>query len=368
MAFARPPPPQSALGFYRLLSPTASVRVSPLCLGGMNFGEAWVDLTGPCDHNAMLDTFYENGGNFIDTANNYHKGESERAIGEWMVKRGVRDQMVVATKYTTAFRTGFGDKEIIVNTSGNGVKSLRASVELSLKNLQTSYIDLLYMHWWDFTTSIPELMQSLNNLIRAGKVLYIGASDTPAWVVSKANQYARDHGLQQFSVYQGKWSAAARDFERDIIPMAMDEGMALAPWGALGGGQFKTAEQRKSIKGRRLDRPSEDILKVCSVLEKVANAKGTIMTSIALAYVMQKTPYVFPIVGGRTPEQLKGNIEALGLVLTKEEIDEIEAAVPFDLGFPGTMIGISAANSWLNDLAGYYDWVEPAEPITPHKV
>lgn len=134
--------------------------------------------------------------------------------------------------------------------------------------------------------------------------------------------------------------------------------MALAPWGALGGGQFKTAEQRKTIKGRRLDEPSEQILKVCAALEKLAEKKETTMTSVALAYVMQKTPYVFPIVGGRTPEQLKGNIEALSLVLTKEEIDELEGAAPFDLGFPGTMIGISAGSSWLNDIAGYHDWVE----------
>ncbi|KAK0108622.1 hypothetical protein ONS95_003416 [Cadophora gregata] len=357
-AFARPPPPKTALGYYRLLSPTASVRVSPLCLGGVNLGESWADIVGICDSNAMLDTFYENEGNFIDTANNYQKGESERAIGEWMAKRGVRDEMVIATKYTTCGRVGFGDKEIVVNTSGNGAKSLHLSLERSLKNLQTSYIDLLYIHWWDFTTSIPELMQSLNNVIRAGKVLYIGASDTPAWVVAKANQYARDHGLQQFSVYQGNWSAAQRDFERDIIPMAMHEGMSIAAWGSLGGGQFKTAEQRRAKEGRKLEEPSENILKVCAVLEHLAEKKGTIMTSIALAYVRHKSPYVFPIVGGRTPEQLKANIEALSLELTKEEMDEIEGAAPFDLGFPLTMIGTHAGDSWLNNIAGYHDWVE----------
>ncbi|PVH79115.1 norsolorinic acid reductase [Cadophora sp. DSE1049] len=367
MAFARPPPPKTALGYYRLLSPTASVRVSPLCLGGVNLGESWADIVGKCDSNAMLDTFYQNGGNFIDTAINYQKGESERAIGEWMAKRGVRDQMVIATKYTTCARVGFGDQEIIANTSGNGAKSLHLSLETSLKNLQTSYIDLLYIHWWDFTTSVPELMQALNNVIRAGKVLYIGASNTPAWFVAKANQYARDHGLQQFCVYQGNWSAAKRDFERDIIPMAMHEGMSIAPWGALGGGQFKTAEQRQTIKGRKLEEPSEDILKVCAVLEKLAEKKDTIMTSIALAYIMQKTPYCFPIVGGRTPEQLKANIEALSLELTKEEIDEIEGAAPFDVGFPGTMAGTSAGSSWLVDIAGYFDWVEAPKPIPPRK-
>jgi len=134
--------------------------------------------------------------------------------------------------------------------------------------------------------------------------------------------------------------------------------MSIAPWGALGGGQFKTAEQRKTIKGRKLEEPSEDILKVCAVLEKLAEKKGTIMTSIALAYVTHKTPYCFPIVGGRTPEQLKANIEGLSVELTKEEMDEIEGAAPFDVGFPGTMAGTSAGESWLVDIAGYFDWVE----------
>ena len=136
-----------------------------------------------------------------------------------MKKRNNRDEMVLATKFTTCFRTGYGDKEIIINTAGNGTKSLHLSLEASLKKLQTSYIDLLYVHWWDFTCSIPELMQSLNIMVQQGKVLYLGISDTPAWIVSKANEYARQNGLRQFSVYQGRWSAEHRDFERDIIPM-----------------------------------------------------------------------------------------------------------------------------------------------------
>ena len=113
-----------------------------------------------------------------------------------------------------AYRTGYGDKEIIVNSAGNGTKSLHISLEASLKKLQTNYIDLLYVHWWDFTCSIPELMQSLNTMVLQGKVLYLGVSDTPAWVVSKANEYARQNGMRQFSVYQGRWSAEHRDFER----------------------------------------------------------------------------------------------------------------------------------------------------------
>ena len=170
-----------------------------------------------------------------------------------MKKRKNRDQMVIATKFTTGYRIGHGEKEIIINTTGNGTKSLHTSLEASLKKLQTSYIDLLYVHWWDFSTSIPEVMQSLNTLVQQGKVLYLGISDTPAWIVSKANEYARQNGMRQFSVYQGRWSAEQRDFERDIIPMCAAEGMGLCPWGALGGGKFKTDEQRKSQEGRKSD-------------------------------------------------------------------------------------------------------------------
>lgn len=140
------PPAKSPLARYRLLSPTASVRVSPLCLGAMNFGDAWKDYMGACDKETtekILDFFYDQGGNFIDTANNYQAEESEAWIGEWMKKRGVRDQMVIATKYTTNFRTGHGDSEIMANSTGNGTKSLHTSVTASLRKLQTDYIDLV---------------------------------------------------------------------------------------------------------------------------------------------------------------------------------------------------------------------------------
>lgn len=296
---------------------------------------------GKCDKETafgMLDFFYDNGGNFIDTANNYQNEESEAWIGEWMANHKNRDEMVVATKYTTGFVPGpKGNK---ANFQGNHAKSLRISLEASLRKLQTDYIDLLYVHWWDFTTSIPELMQSLHHMVAAGKVLYLGISDTPAWIVSKANQYARDHALTQFSVYQGRWSAAQRDFERDIMPMCEDEGMAMAPWGALGGGLFKTEEELEKSKGegRQAGGPSEQTRAVSATLNKIAKAKDIGITGVALRYVMHKSPYVFPIVGGRKIEHLKGNIEALKIELTDEEVDEIDKAVPFDIGFPMNML------------------------------
>lgn len=318
----------------------------------------------------ILDYFYESGGNFIDTANNYQKEESEKWIGEWMKKRDNRDQMVIATKFTTCFRAGY-ENEIMINTTGNGTKSLHLSLEASLKKLQTTYIDLLYVHWWDFTCSIPELMQSLNTMVQQGKVLYLGISDTPAWIVSKANEYARQNGLRQFSVYQGRWSAASRDFERDIIPMCIAEGMGLAPWGTLGGGKFKSDEERESKDGRKLWEATEADLKVSKVLEKIAKEKKAQITSVALAYCMNKTPYVFPIVGGRKIEHLKGNIEGLTLELSEDDMNAIEEAHPFDIGFPHNFLGgpkgvKSPSDIWLMASAGYQQHVADPKVCLPN--
>ncbi|KAI1815797.1 aldo/keto reductase [Poronia punctata] len=367
------PVPQSALARYRILSPTAGVRVSPLCLGAMNFGDAWKEYMGTCDKNTVfeiLDFFHQQGGNFIDTSSNYQFEESEQWIGEWMKARDVRDQMVIATKYTTNYKARKNHPGgHLINYQGNSTKSMHTAVRASLEKLQTDYIDVLYVHWWDFSTSIPEVMQSLNQLVTAGKVLYLGVSDTPAWVVSKANEYARNHGLRQFSVYQGRWSAAVRDFEREIIPMAKAEGMGLAPWGALGGGAFKTDEQRKNNEGRGASATENDI-KVSKALEAVAKRNNTIITSVAQAYVMHKTPYVFPIIGGRTVEHLKANIAALSLRLSEDDIKEIESAVPFDLGFPSNMLYMGKAPEhpgevWLLNMGGTTDYVAEPKPILP---
>lgn len=214
-------------------------------------------------------------------------------------------------------------------------------------------------------------MQALNALVLSGKVLYLGVSDTPAWVVSKANQYARDHGFRQFSVYQGRWSAASRDFEREILPMVRDEGMGIAPWGALGGGNFKSEEQRQNNAGRQVEATESDI-KVSKALEAVAKRKGTIITSVAQAYVMHKAPYVFPIVGGRTIDHLKGNIAALTLELDEKDIQEIESAEKFDIGFPlnflwGEKAPDHSGKVWLLGMGGHYDYVQETKSIKPSK-
>lgn len=159
---------------------------------------------------------------------------------------------------------------------------MHVSVKNSLKKLQTDYIDLLYLHWWDYTTSVEEVMHGLNALVTSGKVLYLGVSDTPAWIVVKANEYARAHGLRPFSVYQGKWNAGLRDLEREIIPMCRDQGMAIAPWAPLGGGKFKTAEARNSgqVGSARGSDLSENDMKISEALEAIAKKKNTTLHAI----------------------------------------------------------------------------------------
>eukprot|EP00026_Physarum_polycephalum_P010475 Phypoly_transcript_10639.p1 GENE.Phypoly_transcript_10639~~Phypoly_transcript_10639.p1 ORF type:complete len:417 (+),score=85.80 Phypoly_transcript_10639:80-1252(+) len=372
--FAPAPEPKSKLGYYRLLSPSCGVRVSPICLGAMNFGTAWKDFMGDMTKETtfqILDYFYEQGGNFIDTANGYQNEESETWIGEWFEKTGRRDEFVVATKYSMGYKSGTKPGAIQVNYTGNSKKSMHMSVEASLKKLKTDYIDLFYVHWWDHATPVEEVMQGLNALVTSGKVLYLGVSDTPAWIVSRANQYARDHGLAQFVVYQGKWSIATRDLERDVIPMCKAEGMGLAPWNVLGGGMFKTDEELAKLKetgekGRTPRDPQafDKTRSIVKALQKLAEKKHSTVTGIALAYVYAKTPYVFPILGARKVEQIKGNIEALENVsLTPEEVKELEDASPLDLGFPHDMIGLSSAACGPLTRAAKYDWVEGPHPI-----
>ncbi|KAH7138699.1 putative aryl-alcohol dehydrogenase Aad14 [Dendryphion nanum] len=341
--------PATELGRYRILSSTAGVRVSPLQLGAMSIGQAWESVLGSMDKAAsfeLLDEYVSSGGNFIDTACDYQDEESEAWLGEYFEKRGIRDQMVIATKYTTHYRKH--DLGIAgINYAGNHKKALRLSMEASLRKLRTSYIDILYLHWWDHTTSIEEIMDSLHTLVEQGKILYLGMSDTPAWIVSAANYYARASGKTPISIYQGRWNVMMRDFEREIIPMARHFGMALAPWGAIGGGKFqskKAIEERKQ-KGETLrsihgSEQSEDEAKISEALCNVAAEHGIESpTAIALAYVMSKYPYTYPIVGGRKVEHLRDNIKCLKITLTEQQIKYLESIIPFDPGFPSNLIG-----------------------------
>ena len=345
------PEPPTELGRLRVLSKTAGIRVSPLILGGASIGDAWSGFMGSMNKEQafeLLDAFYEAGGNCIDTANSYQNEESEIWIGEWMKSRKLRDQIVIATKFTGDYKkyeVGGGKS---ANYCGNHKRSLHVSVRDSLRKLQTDWIDILYVHWWDYMSSIEEVMDSLHILVQQGKVLYLGVSDTPAWVVSAANYYAQSHGKTPFSIYQGKWNLLNRDFEREIIPMARHFGMALAPWDVMGGGRFQSRkameERKKNGEGLRTFVGSPDQTdaekKISEALSKVAEEHGIeSVTAIAIAYVRSKAKKVFPLVGGRKIEHLKQNIEALSIKLTPEQIEYLESIVPFDVGFPTNFIG-----------------------------
>ena len=348
--FAPAPAPPTELGRYRILSSTAGIRVSPLQLGAMSIGDAWSAFMGSMSKEQsfkLLDAFFEAGGNFIDTANHYQNDQSEAWIGEWMAERKNREQIVVATKFTSDYKSYELGKGKAPNHCGNHKRSMVMSVRDSLKKLQTDFIDILYVHWWDQTTSIEEMMDSLHMLVEQGKVLYLGISDCPAWVVATANTYAKAQGKTQFSIYQGRWNVMLRDFERDIIPMARHFGMALAPWDVLGGGHFqskKKLEERKAAgEGLRAifskdQTPEEE--KMSEALSNVAAEHGTeSVTAIALAYVLSKTPNVFPLIGGRKVEHLQDNIQALSIRLTDKQIKYLEGVKPLDVGFPNNMLG-----------------------------
>ncbi|KAI0370887.1 aryl-alcohol dehydrogenase [Pilatotrama ljubarskyi] len=378
--FAPPPPPPTKLGRHRQLSPLAGIHVSPIALGAMSIGDQWDKFgMGAMTKESsfeLLDAFYGAGGNFIDTANNYQDETSEAFIGEWMELRGIRDQIVVATKYTTDFKRGKTDIKQHSAFVGNSMKSMRVSVDASLKKLRTSYIDILYLHWVRIVaTSVEEVMSGLHHLVASGKVLYLGISDTPAWVVSKANTYARMSGKTPFVIYQGAWNVLQRDFERDIIPMARAEGLALAPWNVLAGGKLrtdeeeerrrKTGEKGRTMVGSEWER-NETEKRVSKVLEEIAGEVGTkSIQAVAIAYLMQKTPYVFPLVGGRKVEHLLSNLDALDIALTEEHVKRIKDAVPFDPGFPHTMIGNGSRYQGLFAAAGHFDKWPAQEPIHP---
>ncbi|QLL34155.1 hypothetical protein HG536_0G00110 [Torulaspora globosa] len=355
--FAPAPEPPTELGRLNLLSKTAGIKVSPLALGAASIGNAWSEYLGSSNKERafeLLDVYYEAGGNFIDTANNYQNEESEAWIGEWMESRKIRDQLVIATKFTSDYKAYEVGKGRSANFGGNNRRSLHVSVRDSLKKLKTDWIDILYVHWWDHMTSIEELMDSLHVLVQQGKVLYLGASDMPAWVVSAANYYAVSHGKTPFSVYQGRWNVILRDFEREILPMAKHFGMALVPWDVLGGGRFQTKEsieerKKRGEKLRSFGQPPEQTeleVKISSALEKVAKEHGTqSVTAIALAYIRSKGTNVFPLVGGKKVEHLKDNIAALSIKLTPEQVSYLESVVPFDIGFPTSLIGQNPAIS-----------------------
>ncbi|KAF7291801.1 Aldo-ket-red domain-containing protein [Mycena chlorophos] len=358
--FAPAPAPKTKLGHYRVLSPNAGIHVSPIQLGAANIGDKWASMGwGAMDKESsfkLLDAYVENGGNFIDTANGYQDETSEAFIGEWMETRGIRDQLVVATKR---------EQPQIYDHQRRGQPQKAAP----------SYIDLFYVHYWDWDASVEEVMNGLHNLVVQGKVLYLGICDAPAWVVAQANQYAKDHGKTPFAVYQGRWNVMERAFEREILPMARAHGLALAPWDVLAAGKFRTdaeeqARRESGEKGRTAFDPNwerNNEVKVSHALEKVAGEVGAkSIQAVAIAYVMHKAPCVFPIIGGRKIEHLLANAEALDIALSPEQIAFLEGTLPFGVGFPEcSSYGDGTSQQFLSISAGIFVPQPRLQPIRP---
>ncbi|KAL8286675.1 hypothetical protein RQP46_004203 [Phenoliferia psychrophenolica] len=342
------PAPVTPLGYRRILSPTCGVRVSPLCLGTMSLGSRGGDLYGLITKEeafALLDEFFDAGGNYIDTSCGHQAGESEEWLGEWMKLRGNRDKMVIATKYS-APNDGF---EKDGNSRGNSFKTMHMTVRDSLRRMQTDYIDIFYVHYWEWTTSVEEVMRGLHRFVMGGQILYPAVSDTPAWVIVKANDFARNNSLSPFVLYQGMFNLLRRDIEREVLPMCLDQGMGVAPWGVIGQGKFQT---RATIEGRqkageliRGGGQSDNDILMSACLEKIGGEIGASLTAVALAWAIQKNPYLIPIVGGRKIEHLHDSINALSITLTAAQITELEAVVPFDFGFPFNFFGVDPHTS-----------------------
>jgi aryl-alcohol dehydrogenase-like predicted oxidoreductase len=324
---------------YRLLG-RSGLRVSQLALGTMTFGDrddaSWgasFDIS-----KRIFDRYLELGGNFVDTANLYTRGQSEEILGELI--RGKREQIVLATKYT--FNSTTSDP----NAGGNHRKNLVQSLDASLKRLESDYIDLYWVHAWDGTTPVEELMRALDDQVRAGKILYVGISDTPAWVISQANTIARMRGWTPFIATQIEYSLSERTVERDLLPMARSFEMGVTAWSPLGGGVLtgkyhqigssaSTGTRRGSFVSSRMNDATELIV---STVRDIAQARNVTPAQVAIAWVISRGKDVFPILGAKSLEQFEDNLGALNLTFTPDELRRLGEASAIKLGFPHEML------------------------------
>lgn len=314
----------------------SGLRVSRLCLGSMTFGPGadWSRPEG--DVRAVFDAYVEAGGNFIDTANMYTDGESERIVGRLVAPE--RERFVVATKYANA-TPGSGNP----NAAGMHRKSLRQSLDESLKQLNLDYIDLYIVHWWDFTTPVEEVQRALDDAVRAGKILHVGLSDVPAWVVSRAQAFHELRGLAPVSCMQLEYSLVQRSIEREHLPLAKTYGMGVTAWSPLAGGILsgKYTRPRRPDGPVRLDSMQLQALternrEIALAVDSVADRLEVASSQVALAWVMSRG--VIPIVGATTAAQMRENMRAADLRLDDTSLAMLDKASAFESGHPYNML------------------------------
>jgi aryl-alcohol dehydrogenase-like predicted oxidoreductase len=318
---------------FQLLGKTG-LRVSDVALGAMTFGEEWGWGANKEDSRRIFDAYVESGGNFIDTADGYTNGTSERMVGEFT--RGQRERFVIATKYTFSSRQGDP------NSGGNHRKNMMQALDGSLKRLGMDYVDLYWVHAWDRFTPVEEMMRGLDDLVRARKILYVGISDAPAWVVSYANATAHVRDWSPFVALQIEYSLLERTPERELIPMARALGLTVTPWSPLAGGMLAGKYTRGSNvhEGRLAEHPFADFsdrnFDIVDVVKSVAAETGATPSQVSLAWVRQKG--TIPILGARTLAQLKDNLASLDVKLNASQIERLEKISAIAPGFPGKFL------------------------------
>jgi aryl-alcohol dehydrogenase-like predicted oxidoreductase len=314
----------------------SGLRVSPLCLGTMTFGTEWGWGTDEGVSRAIFDRYIESGGNFVDTADLYTSGRSEEMVGAFVKERGIRDRVVIATKFT------FNGEQGNPNAGGNGRKNVYRALEGSLRRLRTDYVDLYWLHSWDTVTPVEEVLSTLNDLVRAGKIRHFGFSDTPAWYVARAWTIAEKEGKERLVALQLEYSLVERNIEREHIPAAQELGLAVCPWSPLAGG-FLTGKYKKEGNAERgegrlektkgsgnpvFEKFTERNWRILAVLREVAMKIGKSPAQVALNWTATRPGITSTIIGATKPEQLENNLGAIGFTLPaelRERLDEVSA-------------------------------------------
>jgi len=320
----------------------SGLRVSPLCLGGMTFGEERGRGSTVAASVEIIDRYLDRGGNFIDTANSYNRGHSEKIIGDQLgCHPGRRDRIVIATKFS--FSLYSGDP----NAVGASRKSIIAACEESLRRLRTSYIDLYWMHYWDRFTPIDETMRALEDLVTTGKVRYLGFSDTPAWKVAQAQVTALLQGRTPLIALQIAYSLLERTVEGELIPMARELGLGVTPYGALASGVLSAkytranAAQAQPRRGEMVTNAlKESTFRLIDLVSDIARQIESTPARVALAWVCSRPGVASTIIGARTMEQLEENLGALDLHLRTEQLAALDEASRPKLNFPAGFLAV----------------------------
>jgi aryl-alcohol dehydrogenase-like predicted oxidoreductase len=310
------------------------LRVSPLCLGAMTFGTQWGWGADETVSRSMFDRYVAAGGNFVDTADGYQGGQSEQMCGKFINERKVRDQIVLATKFT--FNGSPGNP----NSGGNGRKNIYRAIDASLHRLNTDFVDLYWLHAWDTVTPVEEVVATLTDLVRAGKIRYYGFSDTPAWYVARAHTLAEQQGKEGVTALQLEYSLIERNIEREHIPAAQELGIGICPWSPLGGG-FLTGKYKRQgdtgsgdgrlTKGSPFNKFTENNWRMLEVLLGASEELGKPAAQVAIQWVVSQPGITSTILGASSLAQLNDNLASLEFAIPddlRKRLDQASALEP----------------------------------------